>query len=78
MYTGFDFKEKDELVAAVRSGKKVTVFRPRIWKAFISEPPVNGKVSVEGPYRIPWAQGLGGHDWFAKVYVKNGIIAKVE
>lgn len=78
MYTGFNFKEKDDLLAAVAGGKKITVFRPRRWKDFVGLPPVNGKISIEGPHRVPWVQGFPTHEWFAKAVIENGLVIRVE
>lgn len=78
MYAGKDFKTVEELILAIDTGKKVTVFRPSVWREFIGKAPTNGKVSIEGPYRTTWVKGLSEHDWFATAFLKNGVIVRVE
>lgn len=69
MYTHFNFKTKKALVAAVASGKRVTVYDPGPFGSGMIR---DGVVSVEGPhYPEP-------HRWYASVVVKAGVVVKVK
>lgn len=74
MYTNPEFESKDDLIAAVRGGRRVSVFQPRKVLHYIhGRVPVNGSVLICSPYtdmKIP-------HTWFAEIELKNGIIVEV-
>jgi hypothetical protein len=59
-----DFEKKKDFIAAVKAGRKIRVFSPGFFPA-----KDNGIEVVEAPARY--------HKWYAKVQVKDGIVAKV-
>jgi hypothetical protein len=70
MYTSRNFKTKKALKEAVTAGQQISVYQPN-GDLFGVEPPLNGKVTLEGPhYPLP-------HKWYAQATLVNGIITKV-
>lgn len=72
MYTSINFKTKKQFKEAVAAGRKITVYQPN-GDLFgrSSDPPENGKVSIEGPhYPEP-------HSWYATATLKDGYVVKV-
>ena len=79
MYTGCNFETKEDLIRAVRSGRRVSVYQPREVRFFTKKSlPSEGIVSLEGPHLIPYKPGMKAyHDWFTSARIKNGIIVEV-
>jgi hypothetical protein len=69
LYTDRNFKTKKALKEAVANGDKIGVFQPG---PFGGNEPTNGEVSIEGPH-YPAA-----HSWYARVTLRDGIIASVK
>ena len=66
MYTEKNYQTKKELKADVKAGVKVQVFSPGPFPA-----PAEGWTTVEGPhYPQP-------HRWYARVFLKHGVIVKI-
>jgi len=71
MYASINFSSKKAFREAVEKGRQITVRQPNGGLTGAPEP-VEGTVSVEGPwYPTP-------HRWYAKVTLKAGVVAKVE
>jgi len=67
MYATTNFRTKKQLKEAVASGRLIGVYNP----SGMFPVPDNGTGVVEGPhYPEP-------HRWYAKVWLKDGIIIKV-
>lgn len=70
MYTSRNFPTKKALKEAVAAGERVTLFQPGPFPP--SGDLQNGEHSVEGPhYPKP-------HTWYARVTLKDGVVAKVK
>ena len=86
MYTGKNFKNKEDLEKAIKKGQKVTVFQPR-WasKVIHQKVPNNGTIAVMGPwFRLrnlrdekDIAPESKQHNWWADVQIKDGRIVDV-
>lgn len=79
MYTGYDFRTKEALIEAVKSGRKVTVFQPRKVYFFSRvKVPVNGTVKLIGPHFNPIGkEPTLLHSWIAEAELKDGVITRV-
>lgn len=67
MYCTRNFQTKKELKEALKSGAKLTISNPGF-----GSPPVNGRVSLEGPhFPLP-------HKWYADAEIKDGLIISVK
>jgi hypothetical protein len=87
MYTGRDFKSREDLASCVEGGMKVTVFQSRKTKFFTHEKcPQNGIVSIQGPHITATPEDYKSgrekdkvchHSWFTQVRLENGIIKEV-
>lgn len=68
MYVSPNFKSKKALKDALSAGRTVTVFNPGLG----GDPPVNGRVTVEGPhYPEP-------HKWYGSVELRDGRVVSVK
>ena len=75
MYTGFNFKTKEDLVKAIKAGKKVTVFQSKIVGHYTHRGvPTDGQVTIQGPWVT---KDNKHHDWFAEAVIKDGRIVEV-
>jgi len=71
MYVDPNYKTKKALKEAIAKGEKVRVFQPNagITRTRV---PANGCVALEGPhYPCP-------HCWYARGWIENGQLVKVE
>lgn len=67
MYTSTNYRNKKQLIADVKAGKRVTIFSPGPFPA-----PENGRVALEGPhYPEP-------NRWYASAIVKDGVVVSVK
>lgn len=66
MYVHGNPRTKKELKEWVKSGREVTLFAPGL-----GSPKTNGTEFVEGPQNDP-----RGHQWYAKVEVKDGKVIR--
>lgn len=66
-YVTRNYKTKKALKEAIAAGERLGVYNP----SGMYPVPDNGRVTVEGPwYPQP-------HSWYAVVWVKDGVVAKV-
>jgi len=68
MYCSGNPKTKTELKRRVAAGEQITVYSNA---PGIANPPLNGKVFVEGPHAPAF------HTWYGTVLVESGVIVKV-
>ena len=82
MYTSYDFRTKEDLAAAVKAGRKVTLFQPKSVRRYLGKfVALNGTFTVMGPH-IKLApkdrsEEVKTHTWFATVVVKDGVVKEV-
>lgn len=68
MYTTTNYQVKKQLVEDVKAGKHVTVFQP----GGIFSGASQGWVAIEGPhYPQP-------HRWYARAFLRDGVIVKIK
>jgi hypothetical protein len=86
MYTGKNFKKKEDLEKAVKKGEKVTLYLPR-WVRRITHQkvPTSGIVPVMGPHihlrdlrnEEDKTPEVKQHEWFADVKLVDGVVKEV-
>lgn len=86
MYTGKNFKKKEDLEKAIKQGQKVTIFVPKwVKKRTGIKTVANGIVPVMGPHlklrnlrdESDKTEEVRQHEWFATARVENGVVKDV-